>query len=120
MQPVTDRRIRLCTAAFALALGCAGALAQERVLRPAPVPSPSVAAPANLESPQLPSGPDTGIPGSGQKPALTGNVKGDNTPRKQAAQRRATDPGASSVRVDDRAAARAAGRASAPAASAAR
>ena len=71
------------------------------------------------QTPRLPAGTDTGIPGSGQKPALTGNVKGDNTPRKLAAQRRGADPAASAARVDDSAAARAAGRA-ASAASAAR
>ncbi len=119
MQTITDRRLHLCATAFALALASAGAWAQERMPRPAPVPSPSVGAPANLEAPRLPSGTDTGIPGSGQKPALTGNVKGDNTPRKMAAKRRGADPSASSAAVDDRAAARAAGRAS-PATSAAR
>ncbi|MEO6410212.1 MAG: hypothetical protein ABIO45_15870 [Burkholderiaceae bacterium] len=104
--------------ALALAFASAGAWAQERVSRPAPVPSPSIGAPANLEAPRLPSGTDTGVPGSGQKPALTGNVRGDNTPRKLA-QRRGADPAASAARVDDRAAARAAGR-STTAASAAR
>ena len=91
MQQVTDRPMRLRAAAFALAfwsaaLGSAGAGAQERVARPAPVPSPSIIAPGSLEASQLPAGADTGIPGTGQKPA------------------------ASAARVDDRAAARAAGR----------
>lgn len=119
MQPFTDRRTQRCAAALALALGSGFTWAQERVQRPAPVPTPSIGAPANLETPRLPAGTDTGIPGSGQKPALTGNVKGDNTPRKLAAQRRGADPAASAARVDDSAAARAAGRA-ASAASAAR
>ena len=118
MQPVTARRVRLRATAFALALASVGAWAQERVPRPAPVPSPSISAPVNLEAPRLPSGTDTGVPGSGQKPVLTGNVKGDNTPRKMAAQRRGADPAASAARVDDRAAARAAGRAAAPASAA--
>ena len=114
MQQVTDRPMRLRDAAFALAfwsaaLGSAGAGAQERVARPAPVPSPSIVGPGSLEASQLPAGADTGIPGTGQKPGLTGNVKGDNTPRKLA-QRRGAEPAASAARVDDRAAARAAGR----------
>lgn len=100
MQQNPQRDICLRTAALAFA--SAGAWAQERASRPAPVPSPSISAPGDLETPRLPSGTDTGVPGSGQKPALTGNVKGDNTPRKLA-QRRGADPAASAARVDDRA-----------------
>ncbi len=105
--------------AFALACAAHTAWAQERATRPAPVPAPSISAPAELEAPRLPAGTDTGVPGSGQKPGISGNVKGDNTPRKLAQQRRGAGPAASAGEVDDRAAARAAGRTRA-AASAAR
>ena len=86
-----------------------------RPTRPAPVPSPSTIAPGASQTPQLPSGADTGIPGTGQKPSLGGNIKGDNTPRKLQ-QRRAAGVAASAPAVDDRAAARAAGRVAAPSA----
>lgn len=85
-----------------------------RPTRPAQVPSPSTIAPGASQTPQLPSGADTGIPGTGQKPILGGNIKGDNTPRKLQ-QRRAAGVAASAPAVDDRAAARAAGRPAKPA-----
>jgi hypothetical protein len=77
--------------------------------RPERQPSPSVVAPGPSQTQQLPAGTDTGIPGEGQKPAITGNVKGDNTPRKVLQRRAAAQP-ASAPKIDDRAAAKAAGR----------
>ncbi len=88
-------------AAWACTLGLAIGTAQARPVKPPPVPSPSTVAPGPSQTPQLPSGADTG------------NVKGDNTPRK-VLQRRGVEPAASGAAVDDRAAAKAASRASAP------
>jgi hypothetical protein len=103
-------------AVLALVVLSAAVLAQ--TARPERQPTPSIAAPGPSQTPQLPAGSDTGIPGEGQKPAFTGNLKGDNTPRK-VLQRRAEGRAASAPAIDDRAAARLAGRGSAPAASAA-
>lgn len=94
-------------AVLALVLQLSPALAQ--TARPERRPSPSLAAPGPTQTQQLPAGVDTGIPGAGQKPVLTGNVKGDNTPRKVLQRRAAAQP-ASGPSIDDRAAAKAAGR----------
>ncbi|MEO7150161.1 MAG: hypothetical protein ABIX46_00385 [Burkholderiaceae bacterium] len=105
---------RRCNAVLALTLTMALVAAQARPTRPPPQPSPSTIAPGSSQTPQLPSGADTGIPGTGQKPIYSGNVKGDNTPRK-VLRRRGAEPAASGVIGDDRAAARAASRSAAPA-----
>lgn len=91
---------------------------QAQTARPERQPSPSIAAPGPSQTPKLPAGSDSGIPGEGQKPAITGNLKGDNTPRKLL-QRRTEGRAASAPAIDDRAAARMAGRAKAPSAAAA-
>ncbi len=105
---------RRCSAFLAVTLVLVVGASQARPTRPAAVPAPSTVAPGPSQTPQLPSGADTGIPGTGQKPIYSGNVKGDNTPRK-VLQRRGAEPAASGPAVDDRAAARSASRAAAPA-----
>lgn len=108
------------TLALALGLALAPFAAQAQTARPPPQPSPSTVAPGPSETPLVPAGMDSGIPGTGNRPAYTGNVKGDNTPRK-VLQRRGQTPAASASAVDDRAASKAAARPLAkPAASAPR
>ena len=106
--------------ALAFGLAFAPFAAHAQTARPAPQPSPSTVAPGQTETPLVPAGVDTGIPGTGNRPASTGNVMGDNTPRK-VLQRRGQSTAASAPAVDDRAASKAAARPLAkPAASAPR
>ena len=114
--------------ALTMALAATAAHAQQK---PAPQPSPSPAARSNSQAAKLPSGTDTGEPGSGNSETLgTPAANGEKNPRPLIRKRGAAAPPArvasgvgGRTGVDDTAAARAAARSTpsaAPAASGAK
>ena len=74
--------------------------------KPEPKPSPSPAAAGNSQTSQLPAGVDSGVPGTGQTPSLSGPGTNDKTRRSLLRRRDA----AASAPVNDSAAAQAAAR----------
>ena len=138
MKPSLFSSRRLPSSALSTAIAAAVSVALTMALavaahaqKPAPQPSPSPAATSNSQAAKLPSGTDTGEPGSGNSESLgTPSTTGEKNRRPLIRKRGAATPPprvASGVGgrtgVDDTAAARAAARAAplaAPAASAAK